>query len=188
MDSQGYEVPTIEDIFYKSLDVAKKILREGCIYDVIVGVSRGGLIPTRLLSDFLDIKDVRIIKSIYYTGTGERLDRPRIDLTALGDIRNMNVLLVDDVADTGDTLALIREKLLERGASRVDIATLYVKPWRRVKVKYYSTETEKWIVFPWEIKEVIRDLKRRGVEEELLRIASNRKDFREVLTLVDDCR
>ncbi len=187
MGKTEYEVPTIEDIFFQSLDVARKILKNGDRYDVIVGISRGGLIPTRLLSDFLDIKDIRIIKSIYYTGTGERLDKPRIDLSTLGDIKDKAILLVDDVADTGDTLALIREKLLNLGAKKVDIATLYVKPWRRIDVKYYSLETDRWIVFPWEIKEVVMDLKRKGVEKELLEIVRDRRDFKEVLTILNDC-
>ncbi len=188
MEVKDYEVPTIEDIFYLSLELAKKIINRGKKYDCIVGISRGGLIPTRLLSDFLDIKDIRIIRSIYYKGTGETLERPEIDISTLGDVRNKRVLIVDDVADTGDTLRMVKEEIIRKGAGKVEIATLYVKPWRNVKIDYYVAETDKWIVFPWEIREVLEDLMRRGDANKLIEKVKNRREFQEVLVTFIDRR
>jgi len=188
MEVTDYEVPTIEDIFYLSLEVAKKILKDKREFDCIVGISRGGLIPTRLLSDFLSIKDIRIIRSIYYTGTGETLDRPIIDLSTIGDIKGLKVLIVDDVADTGDTLFEVKKKILEIGAVEASIATLYVKPWRKVTVDYYAAETDKWIVFPWEIREVVEDLIEKGRGEALLMKVRGRRDFDEVMGILHDNR
>ena len=180
----GYEAPTILDIYRLSIDVARKILEKGERHDCIVGVSRGGLIPTRLLSDFLGIKDVRIIRSIYYTAPGQTLEKPIIDLTPLGNIENMKILIVDDVADTGETLKERRQKILERGAAKVEIATLYVKPWRKVEIDYYSRETDKWIVFPWEIKEVLVELEKKGEDEKVIEMFRDREEFRLVLSLM----
>lgn len=57
------------------------------------------------------------------------------------------ILVVDDVADTGDTLLnnYPRDRI-------VKIATLYYKPCSKVKPNYYIYNTDKWIVFPWEKK------------------------------------
>lgn len=186
MEVTDYEVPTIEDIFYLSLEVAKKILKDRKDFDCIVGISRGGLIPTRLLSDFLSIKDIRVIRSIYYTGTGETLERPIVDLSTVGDIKGLKVLIVDDVADTGDTLMEVKKKILEKGAAEASIATLYVKPWRRINVDYYAAETEKWIVFPWEIREVVEDLIDKGKSKALLEKVRGRRDFDEVMGIIHD--
>lgn len=188
MEVIDYEVPTMEDIFYLSLEVARKILKDGKDFDCIVGISRGGLIPTRLLSDFLSIKDIRIIRSIFYTGTGETLERPIVDISTVGDIKGLKVLIVDDVADTGNTLNEVKNKILEMGAVEAYIATLYVKPWRRVKVNYYAAETDKWIVFPWEIREVIEDLIDKGNIDSLLEKVRGRKDFEEIIGIINDRR
>lgn len=188
MTTNDYDVPTFEDIFYISLDVAKKILEEGVNFDCIVGISRGGLIPTRLLSDFLTIKDIRIIRSIYYTGTGETLDRPIIDTSTLGDVNGLRILIVDDVADTGNTLMEIKNKILEMGAREVSIATLYVKPWRKVNIDFYARETDKWIVFPWEIREVMEDLINKGRIGPLLKKVIGRRDFNEIMGILHDNR
>ncbi len=188
MEVTDYEIPTIEDIFYLSLEVAKKILKDKRRLDCLIGISRGGLIPTRLLSDFLSIKDVRIIRSIYYTGTGETLERPIVDLSTIGDIQNLKVLIVDDVADTGDTLIEVKKEIMNRGASEAYIATLYVKPWRKIHVDYYAAETDKWIVFPWEIREIVEDLMSKGKGDTLLDKVRGRRDFNEVLGIIHDNR
>jgi hypoxanthine phosphoribosyltransferase len=68
------------------------------------------------------------------------------------------VLVVDEVADTGKSLKLVKEHIIEQGATEVKIATVYYKPWSIVKPDYYEKETSQWIVFPWEIKETVRKI------------------------------
>jgi hypothetical protein len=66
------------------------------------------------------------------------------------------VLIVDDIADTGKSLKLVMDHVLQKATSEVKVATLYCKPWSIVKPDYYEKETELWVVFPWDIKETIR--------------------------------
>ncbi len=61
----------------------------------------------------------------------------------LKDSKGDSILIVDDNADTGKALARFKG---------YDTATLYLKPWSKIKPTYHSFETEKWIVFPWERK------------------------------------
>jgi hypoxanthine phosphoribosyltransferase len=68
------------------------------------------------------------------------------------------VLIVDEVADTGKSLVLIKQHITEKGAAEVKIATVYYKPWSIITPDYYAKETSRWIVFPWEIKETIRKI------------------------------
>ena len=65
------------------------------------------------------------------------------------------VLVVDEVADTGASLKLVKLHVLEKGASAVKMATLYFKPRSVFKPDYFVKETNRWIVFPWELKETV---------------------------------
>ncbi len=67
-------------------------------------------------------------------------------------------MVVDDVADTGKSLRLVRLHLKEQGATDVKIATIYYKPWSIVTPDWYERKTSHWIIFPWERKETVRNV------------------------------
>lgn len=59
------------------------------------------------------------------------------------DIEGKNVLIIEDIVDSGRTLALLKEELKKRGAKKVSIASLLSKPSRRVvdvDIEYVGTE------------------------------------------------
>lgn len=62
------------------------------------------------------------------------------------------VLVVDDVADSGRTLALVVAMLEKQGAKVVKTATLHYKLSSIVKPEFFVKETQNWIVYPWEKK------------------------------------
>ena len=73
-------------------------------------------------------------------------------------MKGKRVLIVDDVADSGGSLKLAREHILQQGSADVRTAVLYVKPWSAVKPDCWAKETRLWVVFPWENKETIRKI------------------------------
>ena len=59
------------------------------------------------------------------------------------DIRGKNVLLIEDIVDSGRTLSLLKDEMKKRGAKNVKIASLLSKPERRVidvDVEYIGTD------------------------------------------------
>lgn len=131
-------------------------------FDIIVAIARGGLVVARLLSDLLGVKKVASLQIEYYRGVDERKKAPRV-IGELGiSVRGLNVLVVDDVADTGETLKLAVNYLREREAKRVVTCTPYVKPWCKFKPDYYAEIVEEWIVFPYEHAETARYLLEKG--------------------------
>ena len=131
-------------------------------FDAIVAIARGGLVVARLLSDLLGVKRVASLQIEYYRGVNEREKAPRV-IGGLGiSVRGLNVLVVDDVADTGETLKLAVNYLRELGAGHVASCTLYVKPWCKFKPDYYAETVEEWIVFPYEHAETASYLLERG--------------------------
>ena len=64
------------------------------------------------------------------------------------------MLIADDVADTGQTLVLVKEFLSGKvGEARV--AVLYEKPGSVVNCEYVWRRTDRWIDFPWSDKEPV---------------------------------
>ncbi len=154
--SEKFEIPTWERIYSMLLDLAQKIRRDNFSPDIIVGVSRGGWIPARVLSDLLENPEIANVKAEFYLGVAETKKTPVITQSVSVNVKGMNVLVVDDVSDTGKSLRLVKTHLLEQGARALKIATLYFKPWSITMPDYYERTTSDWIIFPWERKEALR--------------------------------
>lgn len=138
------------------LDLALKIRKSGFKADVIVGVSRGGWAPARILSDLLENSRTANIKIEFYTGLAKTANKPIVTQPISGVIAGKNALVVDDVSDTGESLTVALEHLLKMGAASVKTVTIYYKPRSVFKPDFYSGVTEDWIIYPWERLEATR--------------------------------
>jgi len=150
-----YEVPTWNQIYDMLLAQAQKIQGDGYKPDIIVGVARGGLVPSRILADLLETRDFAIITIEYYFGIGQKNKEPVLKQCLHTQLPNKKVLLVDDVSDGGRSLQLAKKHLQEQGAKEIRIATVYCKPGTITLPDYFEKETSHWIVFPWEAKETM---------------------------------
>lgn len=167
-----FAAPSWNETYDMLLDLADRIRKDGFKPDIIVGVSRGGWPPARVLSDLLGNSNLANVKAEFYLGVAETKCEPALTQPISVAVAGKKLLIVDEVADTGKTLKLVKEHVIEQGAVEARTATVYCKPWSIVKPDYYSKETGDWIIFPWEVKETIRKIttKCRGngkpVEEE----------------------
>ena len=176
-----------DEVHKLSLMLAKKIVEGGYIPDVIIGVLRGGFIVARIVSDVLGIDDLGVVEVKFYKSIGERAERPIVTQPLVLEVRDKEVLIIDDVVDSGRTLEIVSQQVRLRGARRVKSAALFVKPKSIINPDYYIVKTDKWILFPWEICEVLREYKAFEKKEALRvlsRIGMNVND--EVLTLITD--
>jgi hypoxanthine phosphoribosyltransferase len=160
-----FEVPTWNQIYDMLLDIAEKIRKNGFKPDIIVGVSRGGWPPARVLSDLMNNPNLANVRAEFYLGVAETKDEPVLTQPISMEVAGKKVLVVDEVADTGKSLKLVKEHIIEQGAKEVKIAAVYYKPWSIVKPDYYEKETSRWIVFPWEIKETMRKIVKKSKEK-----------------------
>lgn len=161
-----FEIPSWDQIYGLLLKLAEAVRKSGFEPDVIVGVSRGGWIPARIMSDLLENPKLANVTAEFYVGIAETKNEPTITQPVSVSVKDKRVLVVDDLADTGESLKLVNSHLKKHGASEVKIATIYYKPWSIIVPHYYEKETRRWIVFPWERKEVVRKIveKFRGEE------------------------
>jgi len=164
VSSFGFEVPTWNGVYEMLLELAERIRSDGFRPDIIVGISRGGWLPARVLSDLLENPYITSVGAEFYVGVYETNSEPRLTQQIPVSVFDKRVLLVDDVVDTGKSVLLIRDHLARQGTKETKILTLYFKPWSVVKPDFYSRETRDWIVFPWEVRETLAKLEKRSKE------------------------
>lgn len=141
--------------------MCEKIAQEMREYkpEVLVGISRGGLVPVRIISDILDIHNIVIMRVQFYRSIGKTTDEPKIIQGKDLDIRDKRVLVIDDIADTGKSLAVIQAYLRQKHPKKLKFVTLHYKKQSTFKPDFYLSETDKWVIYPWERREVKRELK-----------------------------
>jgi hypoxanthine phosphoribosyltransferase len=139
-----------EDLGTASRELAEEIHADGFAPDVILGIARGGLLLAGAISYALGQKNTFTMNVEFYTGIDERLPVPMIlpPIPDLVDLAKERLLIVDDVADTGQTLETVKEFCGETFAE-VRIAVLYEKSRSVVHCDHVWRRTDSWIVFPW---------------------------------------
>ncbi len=156
IDVREREVLNYEGFGVAIRDLAQTVVDSGYEPDWLVAIARGGLVVGGALAYAMGPKNVVTVNVEFYTGIDERLDVP-VELPPvlnLDDIANRRVLIVDDVADTGETLKLVVEKCM-RACSEVRSAVLFEKPRSVVSADYVWKHTDRWIDFPWSSLPVI---------------------------------
>jgi len=138
-----FEIPSWDQIYVLLLKLAEAVRKSGFEPDVIVGVSRGGWIPARIMSDLLENPKLANVTAEFYVGVAETKHEPSITQPVSLPVKNKKVLVVDDVADTGESLKQVNSHLKNQGASEIKIATIYYKPWSIIVPHYYEKETVK---------------------------------------------
>ena len=130
--------------------LAWRLSGTGQVWNAIVCITRGGLVPAAIICRELDIRriDTVCIASYHdYTSQGEMqvLKEINPEILATG---GEGVLVIDDLTDTGKTAAIVRAML-----PKAHFATVYAKPKGRPLVDTFVTEVSQdtWIYFPWDM-------------------------------------
>lgn len=136
--------------------LAKRLIKD-CTPEIIVAVAKGGLIPARILSDILGVEEMGFIEIKFYKSIGIRAEKPFIKHVAIPSIKDRNVLVVDDVVDSGRTMQLVVDTLADHAPKQLRTLALYFKPWSTYIPDYYFDVTDDWIVYPWETCEAKKE-------------------------------
>lgn len=132
--------------------LAHKVIKSGYEPDIIIGIARGGLVPARMVCDFLLQKDLVSI-TMQHWGIATNMGKARIkfSLPQEADISGKRVLVVDDVADTGHSIQIIMDYMKEKTPIEIRTAVLQYKTCSTLIPDYWSEKLEEWtwIIYPW---------------------------------------
>ncbi|HEY6055702.1 MAG TPA: phosphoribosyltransferase [Gaiellaceae bacterium] len=153
---EAREVMSWNDLGRGSRELAETIHADGYEPDIVLAIARGGLLVAGAIAYALGVKNTFTMNVEFYTGVDERLEMPMIlpPVPDLIDFHGMRVLVADDVADTGATLALVKDFCAEK-VGEVRCAVLYEKPRSTVRCEYVWRRTDRWITFPWSAEDPV---------------------------------
>ena len=145
-----------DDLGEGARTLAEQVAADGWYPDIVLGIARGGLLVGGAIAYALGVKNTFTVNVEFYTGIDERLEMPMIlpPVPTLVDLGEARVLVADDVADTGQTLVLVKDFLAGKvGETR--IAVLYEKSPSIVRCEYVWRRTDRWIDFPWSVDDPV---------------------------------
>ncbi len=191
MLNSKYEAPSWDQVYDMLLDLAARVRVSGYSPEVILGVSRGGWPPARVMSDLLQNSNLANIKVEFYKDIGVRAEKPRITQPVTSNVVGKRVLVVDDVSDTGHSLRVVVNHLRRNRVEDLRVCTLYLKPKSVFRPDFFAKVTRKWVIFPWERLEAVRLIARRvkttsAVARELRGSGLSGRLVRRLLRLVSD--
>ena len=141
--------PVSWDMFHRDARALAWRLADIGGFSAIVAVTRGGLVPAGIVARELGI---RVIETVCVASYHEETRRGEIEVIKpvskmILARPNEEVLIIDDLVDTGATAKAVRDML-----PRAHFATVYAKPKGRPMVDTFVTEVsqETWIYFPWD--------------------------------------
>lgn len=128
--------------------LAVKVAQSGYQPDLVVGIAKAGVIPGAVIASMLgcDFYSMKISRD---TGGGKARMRPKIIQAAPREAAGKNVLIVDELSTSGDTLRMATNSLRQVGPTEIRSAVNFVKL-GGFKPDYYALEMAGTIVFPWD--------------------------------------
>ena len=136
-----------------SQEASDEIKRSGYRVDVAIAIARGGLAPTRLIADMVGIRDVISIKIEHWFETAKQDKKAEVKYAYKIDLSGKNVLIVDDICDTGDSFAAAKRYVQENfNPKEIRTAALqHIKQTARFEPDYYGDALEEWVwsMYPW---------------------------------------
>lgn len=158
------EYLTWEEYGVASRQLAMMVADSGYHPDIILGIARGGLTPAGSLGYALSVKNIYIMNVEYYTGEDERMEVPVVlpPYLEFVNLEDQKILIVDDIADTGETLKMVRDFCAGQ-VGDVRTAVIYEKDRSVVKCDYVWARTNAWVEFPWSVDEPVLAKKPKAV-------------------------
>jgi len=136
--------------------------------ETIVGLTRGGWVPARLLADRLGVRRIVSLRAQHWGITATPTGAASLTEGLSGPVKGEWVLVVDDITDTGDSLRLAVDNVRTAGASQVESAAFLHIAHSKFLPTYFGEEIPRdrwvWVVFPWNYWEDLTALARQAAD------------------------
>lgn len=117
--------------------------------ELILPLGRGGYYPGTLLAHMLrvEIYPVRLSRRVRDVVVR---DTPQWIIEPPPSVAGLRVLVVDEIAGTGETLSMVRDRVIELGAGEVRTAVLYAHTWGAGAPDYIGLISDELLLNPWD--------------------------------------
>jgi hypoxanthine phosphoribosyltransferase len=153
--NEQYEYVSWSEFYRLCGKLYEHISAAGYRPNTIIAIARGGYAPARILADYFGVMNLLSLKIEHYHGP-DKLPRAVVRYPLGVDISGREVLLVDDVSDSGDTFAVALEHLEGCGVpAALRTSVLHHKTTSSFEPDYFAKRLVKWrwITYPWALIE-----------------------------------
>lgn len=119
--------------------------------EIVLGIARAGLFPATQAAISLrcELYPVRVSRRV---DDVVRFERPVWRVPVPPEVAGKAVAVIDEIADTGETLALVADKARELGAARVITGCLARHSWADPAPDVCPLVSDALVLFPWDQK------------------------------------
>ena len=148
--------------------IRKMVVENNYNPDIIIGIARGGLVPARMVADYLFKKDLLSIKTEHWgltaTINGKAVLKEKLNY----DVTGKKVLIVDDITDTGESMKLSYNYIKSLNPADVKTTSMLYIDGSNYTPDFYgkglSKEEWAWFVFPWNVYEDTYNLSKKFMD------------------------
>ncbi|HYB79131.1 MAG TPA: phosphoribosyltransferase [Thermoplasmata archaeon] len=148
--------------------LADKVRSASAVPETIVALTRGGWVPSRLLSDRLGVKRIVSLRAQHWGVTATPDGKAQLTEGLSGPVDGQRVLVVDDITDTGESLSLAVAHVAEQHPAWLESAACLHIAHSKFVPTYFAEEIPRagwvWVVFPWNYWEDVAALATRALE------------------------
>jgi hypoxanthine phosphoribosyltransferase len=131
-------------------EIVKKIKKDKYQPDMVIALSRGGFVPARVICDMMIIKDLVSIKVDHWGITATKDGKAHLRYPLNADLSGKNVLIVDDITDTGESMKIATEFTKKLNPKEIKTATIFHIKTSKFVPYYFGREIDwVWVMWPW---------------------------------------
>jgi len=123
--------------------------------EIILPIGHGGYYPGTLLAHILqtELYPIRISRRV---NDVVKYKKPKWLIEPPAEVAGRKVIIVDEICSVGETIAMVKEKVAELGASAIKSAVLYAHSWGSRVPDYIGLITDELVLNPWD-REILCD-------------------------------
>lgn len=172
--------------------LSRKIKKSGYKPEIVVAIGRGGYVPARVVCDFLSIMNLTGV-AVEHWGAAEKKEKAKITAPLNIKIKNKNVLVIDDITDTGETMDAVVKYLKRQKPRNIKTGVLEHKAVSFFVPDFFAHKIIKWkwITYPWaryeDLPVFIQKIKKKKTEDIRTELEKNfgikmgKKELEEIL-------
>jgi len=190
----------LDEIYAASYKLAVKIMESKYSFDTVIAIARGGFPIARFICDFLNIHHLGSVQITHYSAGATEIKKMQIIASVNTPVEGRNILIIDDVNDTGKTLKAACDHIQIMHPALIKTAVLHEKPGTVFKVDFVAEKITdwKWLIYQWAVTEdILAFLDKNNMLEEDEEVARaylvkkynlriDRKYFHEILQLKEN--